>query len=107
MNKNYVGIGAAEGQAEGPVRWVLSAADVENFQVGEILLAKMTSPDWGEIFQKSAGVATEQGGMLCHAAIVAREEGVPAVVGIGPELAEVVNGAIVVINGDEGTVTLK
>ncbi len=104
MNRSLIGIGAAAGQAEGRVRWILSQADIEQFEVGEVLLAKMTSPDWGQIFQKAAAVATEQGGMLCHAAIVAREEGIPAVVGLGDELGEIKNGDIVSINGDEGTI---
>lgn len=107
MSKTIHGIGASTGQAEGPAHWILSASDIEQFQVGEVLLAKMTSPDWGEVFQKAAGVATEQGGMLCHAAIVAREEGIPAVVGLGAMLAEIKNGVIVLIDGDEGTVMVK
>ncbi|MDP2367252.1 PEP-utilizing enzyme [Rhodoferax sp.] len=102
MAKEYVGISASEGRAEGKVRWILSADDVTSFEVGEILLAKMTSPDWGELFQKAAAVATEQGGMLCHAAIVAREEGIPAVVGIGEELREIQNGTVIVVDADEG-----
>jgi pyruvate,water dikinase len=104
MSKPLIGIGAAAGQADGKVRWILCQADIEQFEVGEVLLAKMTSPDWGEIFQKAAAVATEQGGMLCHAAIVAREEGIPAVVGVGEELADFKNGDLVTVNGDEGTI---
>lgn len=104
MSKTLIGIGAASGHTKGKARWILSQADIEHFEVGEVLLAKMTSPDWGEIFQKAGAVATEQGGMLCHAAIVAREEGVPAVVGLGEELAQIKNGDIVDVNGDEGTI---
>ena len=107
MNKTLIGIGAASGQAEGKAKWILSQNDIEKFQVGEILLAKMTSPDWGEIFQKAGAVATEQGGMLCHAAIVAREEGVPAVVGLGEELAQIKNGDILTVNGDEGIILFQ
>lgn len=77
-----------------------------DFQVGEVLLAKMTSPDWGEVFQRAVAVVTEQGGMLCHAAIVAREEGIPAVVGVGPMLSEVENGTLVAVDGDEGIVQI-
>lgn len=106
MTKEFSGISAASGRAEGTVRWVLSESDLESFQVGEVLFAKMTSPDWGNLFQKAVAVVTEQGGMLCHAAIVAREEDIPAVVGIGEELAEVLNGTKVIVDGDEGTVTI-
>lgn len=107
MKNEMIGIGASAGQAEGKVKWILTPEDIEQFEVGEVLLAKMTSPDWGEVFQKAAAVATEQGGMLCHAAIVAREEGIPAVVGLGEDLATVKNGTIVLVNGDEGTVIVK
>lgn len=106
MDKKFYGISAASGKAEGTVRWVLSEADLDIFQVGEILFAKMTSPDWGNLFQKASAVVTEQGGMLCHAAIVAREEGIPAVVGLGEELAEVQNGTKVIVDGDEGIVII-
>jgi len=107
MSKTLEGIGASPGHAEGRARWVMSESDLSAFQVGEVLLAKMTSPDWGEMFQKAAAVATEQGGMLCHAAIVAREEQIPAVVGLGEELGNIVNGTIVSVNGDDGTVEVK
>lgn len=106
MTKEFFGISASSGKAEGTVRWVLSQSDLENFQVGEVLFAKMTSPDWGNLFQKASAVVTEQGGMLCHAAIVAREEGIPAVVGIGEDLAEVPNGTKVIVDGDDGIVTV-
>jgi len=106
MKKELVGISASPGRAEGQVHWILTPEDMKSFTVGEILLAKMTSPDWGEIFQKAAAVATEQGGMLCHAAIVAREEGIPAVVGLGPELSEVKNGSMILVDGDEGIIKI-
>lgn len=107
MSTELSGIGASPGAGEGPARWIRSAEDVEAFSVGEVLLAAMTSPDWGEVFQKAAAVVTEQGGMLCHAAIVAREEGIPAVVGVGEELQAIVNGTFVVVNGDDGVVSTR
>ena len=106
MTKEFVGISASGGKAEDKVRWILSESDMEKFQVGEVLFAKMTSPDWGNLFQKASAVVTEQGGMLCHAAIVAREEGIPAVVGVGETLAKVPNGAKVFVDGDEGVVRI-
>lgn len=104
MKPNLAGIAASPGRVQGKARWIFLPKDIEEFQVGEIILAKMTSPDWGEVFQKAAAVATEQGGMLCHAAIVAREEGIPAVVGIGEELGNVANGTLIIVDGDEGTI---
>lgn len=102
--KELNGISAASGRAEGKARWVLEPWDLDAFEVGEILLAKMTSPDWGEVFQKAAAVVTEQGGMLCHAAIVAREEGIPAVVGVGTDLGKISNGTVVIVDGEDGMV---
>lgn len=107
MTEPLYGIGASPGRTEGRARWIMTPEDMSSFEVGEVLLAKMTSPDWGEVFQKAAAVATEQGGMLCHAAIVAREEGLPAVVGIGPDLFQIKTGDAVVVDGDEGLVTRK
>ncbi len=104
MNATLEGIGASPGRAQGRVRWVLCPDDLETFQIGEILLAKMTSPDWGAVFQKAAAVVTEQGGMLCHAAIVAREAEIPAVVGVGESLAQFLNGAMVIVDGDEASI---
>lgn len=107
MDESLSGIGVSPGRAQGKAKWILSASDISEFQAGEIILAKMTSPDWGEVFQKAVAVATEQGGMLCHAAIVAREEGIPAVVGIGDGLSPIQNGTILIVDGDEGTVQIK
>jgi pyruvate, water dikinase len=107
MARVFNGIGASPGSGEGPARWIRTAEDVESFVVGEVLLAQMTSPDWGEVFQKAAAVVTEQGGMLCHAAIVAREEQIPAVVGVGEELRNLATGTIVSVNGDEGVVSSR
>ena len=107
MTEPLYGIGASPGRTEGRARWLNTKEDIDAFEVGEVLLAKMTSPDWGEVFQKAAAVATEQGGMLCHAAIVAREEAIPAVVGIGPDLFQIKTGEAVVVDGDEGFVTRK
>jgi len=106
MTVELSGIGASPGSGQGPARWIRTAEDVAAFVVGEVLLAPMTSPDWGEVFQRAAAVVTEQGGMLCHAAIVAREEQIPAVVGVGEELQAIRNGMIVRVNGDDGVVTM-
>ena len=107
MASEFNGIGASPGIGEGRARWIRTAEDVDAFVVGEVLLAPMTSPDWGEVFQRAAAVVTEQGGMLCHAAIVAREEQIPAVVGVGEELQSIANGTIIVVNGDDGVVTSR
>ena len=73
------------GIGTGKVRRVTDAAQLASFQQGEILFAESTSPDWGPAMRRAAALVTERGGRTCHAAIVAREFGIPAVVGIGDE----------------------
>jgi len=100
------GIGASDGIAQGPARWVRTESDVESFGEGCVLLARMTSPDWVGVYQRASAVVTAEGGMLCHAAIVAREEGIPAVVGIGAAIDGIANDQTVSVNGTEGIVTV-
>jgi pyruvate,water dikinase len=100
------GIGASDGMAQGPARWVRTESDVDMFDEGCVLLARMTSPDWLAVYQRAAAVVTAEGGMLCHAAIVAREEGIPAVVGLGAAIDGIRNGQTVSVNGTQGNVTV-
>jgi pyruvate, water dikinase len=65
----------------GPVRVVRSTAELSNFQPGEVLVADTTTPDWEPVMKTAAGIVTDRGGRTCHAAIVARELGIAAVVG--------------------------
>ena len=75
------GLGAAPGVATGPVRILMSPEQGHALQAGEVLVAPMTNPDWVPTLRRAAAVVTDGGGMTCHAAIVARELGVPCVVG--------------------------
>lgn len=104
MSIELTGIAASDGEAYAPARWIETDADLEQFQSGEILLARMTSPDWGTVFDRAAAVATMEGGMLCHAALVARESGIPAVVGLGAGLRDIITGSMVRVDGSEGLV---
>ncbi|MGX6444318.1 phosphoenolpyruvate synthase [Neobacillus sp. K501] len=66
----------------GTIRVIKSVEDINLFQEGEILVTSMTDPDWVPIMKKAAGIITERGGRTCHAAIVSRELGIPAIVGV-------------------------
>jgi pyruvate,water dikinase len=85
----------------------LTPEDIGSFEVGEVLLAEMTLPAWGEVFQKAAAVVTGEGDEDCHAALVATEQIVPSVVGVGPALLQTMTGDAVVVDGDEGLFTRK
>ncbi|WP_280236007.1 phosphoenolpyruvate synthase [Nocardia cyriacigeorgica] len=98
------GLAAAPGVAEGAVR-LLDAPDQGGaLRAGEVLVAPMTSPDWLPTIARSAAVVTDSGGMTCHAAIVARELGVPCVVGTRTATTALVDGAVVTVDGSAGEV---
>ncbi|HET9471415.1 MAG TPA: phosphoenolpyruvate synthase, partial [Usitatibacter sp.] len=88
--------------AAGPVRIVRNSADLEAFRPGDVLVADTTSPDWGTVMKRAAAIVTNRGGRTCHAAIIARELGVPAVVGTGNGLDAIRDGVEVTISCAEG-----
>src|SRR5690606_38941531 len=77
--------GRAIGQkvAGGPVRIINSIKEMERVQEGDVLVTDMTDPDWEPVMKRAAAIITNRGGRTCHAAIIARELGVPAIVGCG------------------------
>jgi pyruvate,water dikinase len=91
------GLPASPGLAVGKARVILDVKDAKNFQKGEILVTKMTDPDWVPIMKIASAIVTDEGGMTSHAAIVSRELGIPAVVGTG-------NATIMIRDGQEITV---
>ncbi|WP_226661522.1 phosphoenolpyruvate synthase [Microbulbifer aggregans] len=91
------------GIASGKLHRVSDATQLSAFNEGEILFAESTSPDWGPAMRKAAAVVTERGGRTCHAAIVAREFGIPAVVGIGGD-NPLEDGELVTISCAEGDI---
>lgn len=99
------GLAASAGRATGTVRILQSADQGEFLQPGEILVAPMTSPDWVPTMRRAAAIVTDGGGMTCHAAIVARELRVPAVVGARNATAVLRDGELVTVDGALGTVT--
>lgn len=101
--------GAAIGDsiAQGTACVIRSAADIEGFRDGAILVTEMTDPDWVPIMKRAAGIVTDHGGPTSHAAIVSRELGVPAVVGTGNATAVLTEGLAVTLScaeGDQGRV---
>jgi len=88
--------------ASGPARVVRGQDDLAAFRPGEVLVAEMTSPDWEEVMKKAAAIVTDRGGRTCHAAILARELGVPAVVGTGDATVRLSAGQTVTVSCAEG-----
>jgi pyruvate,water dikinase len=90
--------------ASGPVRVIPSAADLRAFQPGEVLVTDKTDPDWEPIMKKAAAIVTNRGGRTCHAAIVSRELGVPAIVGTAHGTEALATGRTVTVSCAEGDV---
>ncbi|HEY7192071.1 MAG TPA: phosphoenolpyruvate synthase [Vicinamibacterales bacterium] len=88
--------------ASGTVRVIPQAADLRQFQPGEILVTDKTDPDWEPIMKKAAAIVTNRGGRTCHAAIVSRELGVPAVVGTEHGTTALATGQVVTVSCAEG-----
>jgi len=98
----------AEGRAigqkigTGPVRLIRSPAEMDRVQPGDVLVTDMTDPNWEPVMKRAAAIVTNRGGRTCHAAIIARELGIPAVVGCGDATDKVQDGALVTVSCAEG-----
>ncbi len=88
--------------ASGRARVIDSVAHLSEFQPGEVLVADSTTPDWEPVMKTAAAIVTNRGGRTCHAAIIARELGVPAVVGTGEATTTVLTGDVVTVSCAEG-----
>jgi pyruvate,water dikinase len=100
------GYAASPGVVEGPARVVRSVDEIGTVQAGEVLVCSVTAPSWGPVFPKIAAAVSDIGGMMSHAAIVAREYGLPAVVGTGNATSAIKTGDRLRVDGDNGTVTI-
>jgi pyruvate, water dikinase len=98
------GLAASAGRASGAVRILQSAEQGDQLLAGEILVAKMTSPDWVPTMRRASALITDGGGITCHAAIVSRELGVPCVVGSRNATTVLRTGEVVTVDGAEGNV---
>ncbi len=98
----------AEGRAigqkigTGPVRIVHSIAEMDKVQAGDVLVTDMTDPNWEPVMKRASAIVTNRGGRTCHAAIIARELGIPAVVGCGDATEVLKDGALVTVACSEG-----
>jgi rifampicin phosphotransferase len=101
---HLIGYGASPGRASGTARVVRSAADLGRVSAGDVLVCTTTTPSWTPVFGSLAGVVTDTGGILCHAAVVAREYGLPAVVGAHLATARIAEGSRITLDGATGDV---
>ena len=98
----------AEGRAigqkigTGRVRLVRSLTDMERVQSGDVLVTEITDPNWEPVMKRAAAIITNRGGRTCHAAIIARELGIPAVVGCGDATEKLSDGALITVSCAEG-----
>jgi len=98
----------AEGRAigqkigTGPVRLVHSISEMDQVQAGDVLVTDMTDPNWEPVMKRASAIVTNRGGRTCHAAIIARELGIPAVVGCGNATDQLKNGTLVTVSCAEG-----
>jgi len=104
-SKNVV---LAEGRAigqkigTGRARLIRSPAEMDRVQAGDVLVTDMTDPNWEPVMKRAAAIVTNRGGRTCHAAIIARELGIPAVVGCGDATERIAEGALVTVSCAEG-----
>ena len=103
----------AEGRAigqrigTGPVRLITNLSEMDRLQPGDVLVTDMTDPNWEPVMKRASAIVTNRGGRTCHAAIIARELGIPAVVGCGDATETLPDGALVTVvcsEGDTGTI---
>lgn len=100
------GTSASRGKAKGTARVVISLDKIDNFKPGDILVTRATSPTWTPFIHASSAVVTELGGTLSHAAIVSREYGIPAVVGVKDATRKIKDEQKIEVDGAKGEVTL-
>ena len=103
-NDVLTGIPASPGRATGPARIVLGPEDFRRVQPGDVLVAQVTAPAWTPLFERVVAVVTDGGSVAAHASLVAREYGIPAVVGVGDATTRLRDGEMVTVDGSAGCV---
>ncbi|MEY9776939.1 PEP/pyruvate-binding domain-containing protein [Arthrobacter sp. MW3 TE3886] len=101
------GAGASSGQVTAPARVLSGPQDFGLMKPGDVLVARITTPAWTSLFAMASAVVTDVGGPLSHSSIVAREYGIPAVLGTGVATQRLTSGQRIRVDGDAGTVTIS
>jgi pyruvate,water dikinase len=101
------GIGASPGRVAGAACVIQGPEEFDRMRPGDILVAKITTPAWTPLFALASGIVTDVGGPLSHSSIVAREYGVPAVLGTGVATHRIRSGQHITVDGNGGVVTLR
>ncbi|MCP4424112.1 MAG: phosphoenolpyruvate synthase [Chloroflexi bacterium] len=100
------GYAVSTGRVTAPASVIYSVKDFDQMKPGAILVCATTTPAWTPLFSQAVGLVTDVGGALAHGSIVAREYGIPAVMGTGVATERIKSGMMLAVNGDAGTVTL-
>lgn len=100
------GFAVSPGRVTAPASVIRSPADFLEMEPGTILVCSTTTPAWTPLFSQARGLVTDVGGILAHGSIVAREYGIPAVLGTGIATTRIRSGQTIMVDGDSGTVTL-
>ncbi|MCQ4344946.1 MAG: pyruvate, water dikinase [Sulfolobaceae archaeon] len=98
------GLPASPGLVSGRARIILDLHQAKDFQRGDILVTKMTDPDWVPIMKMASAIVTDEGGMTSHASIVSRELGIPAVVGTGNATSVIKDGHVITVDAYRGVI---
>lgn len=107
-DRSFKGIPVSPGYVEGPARFVRRIEELDKWNDGDILMAWFTDPDWMDVLTKSSGVVTAIGGFLCHTAIIAREMGIPCIVGIGSDsMKKIWDEKYLAVDGTKGIVSTE
>jgi pyruvate,water dikinase len=105
LHGGITGIGCNNGVATGTARVIESLEEIDRLQEGDILVTKFTDTGWTSKFALLSGIVTEYGGILCHAAIISREYGIPCIVSVQDALEQIKDGATITINGTTGEIS--
>jgi pyruvate,water dikinase len=101
------GMAASPGRATGPVRVIRRQEEFSRLQPGDVLVSPATTPAWTPLFQRAVAIVTDVGSLVAHASLVAREYGIPAVVGTGDATARLRDGQVVTVDGARGIVYVE